>query len=61
MYRIILIDTTTIQLSRLYEYLEDALKEYQSYDKLNAGIKIYLVEFKPSGLMSYYKIIKTNV
>ena len=60
MYRIILIDTT-IQLSRLYEHFEEALIEYQAYDKLNAGIKIYLVELKPCGNTFYYKIIKCNV
>ena len=61
MYRIILIDTTTIQISRLYEHLEEVLIEYQAYDKLNAGIKIYLVELKPCGNTFYYKIIKSNV
>lgn len=61
MYRIILIDTTTIQLARSYEHLEEALIEYQAYDKLNADIKIYLVELKPCGNTFYYKIIKTNV
>ena len=61
MYRIILIDTSTIQISKLYDNFEEALKEYQAYDKLNAGIKIYLTEFKPCGNTFYYKIIKTNV
>lgn len=61
MYRIILIDTTTIQFVKAYEKFEDALIEYQAYDKLNIGIKIYLTEFKPCGNTFYYKIIKSNV
>lgn len=61
MYRIILIDTTTIQISKLYDNFEEALKEYYAYDKLNAGIKIYLTEFKPCGNTFYYKIIKCSV
>lgn len=61
MYRIILIDTTTIQLARTNEQLEEALKEYYAYVKLNIGIKIYLVEIKPCGNTFYFKIIKSNV
>lgn len=61
MFRIILIDNTTIQFARSYEHLEEALIEYQAYDKLNANIKIYLVELKPCGNTFYYKIIKSNV
>lgn len=61
MYRIILIDTTTIQISKLYDNFEEALIEYQAYVKLNADIKMYLVELKPCGNTFYYKIIKCNV
>ena len=61
MYRIILIDTTIIQISKLYDNFEEVLIEYQAYVKLNADIKIYLVELKPCGNTFYYKIIKCNV
>ena len=61
MYRIILIDNTTIQFSKPYNNFEEALIDYQAYDKLNAGIKIYLPELKPCGNVFYFKIIKSNV
>ena len=61
MFRVVIIDNQIIQFGCWYNLFEEALKGYQAYDKLNDDIKIYLVEFKPRGLMSYYKIIKTNV
>lgn len=61
MFRVVIIDNQIIQFGCWYNLFEEALKSYNVYNKLNDDIKIYLVEFKPHGPMSYYKIIKCNV
>ena len=57
MFRMILIDDNTIQFSKWYDELVEALRDYDALNKLNSNIKIYIIEPK----RRYFKIIKSNV